>query len=195
MQRFLSIFISILAISVVDVGKAQDATELLSSSYPRGSESIPVLQEVWGLSRQLIYPSHLAERFSVNKLAELEDLLRSDSNVPLADVLNPFLDSLEVSHTQFYDRRHQSYYLLRSLFSTRDLDSPKLYTIGVQLDEQDPGLIRAVMEGSPAERAGVQRGDRLVSVDGVAFVRCFSGRMLLQSSCGWLDRGRHLMSR
>lgn len=169
MQRFLSIFISILAISVVDVGKAQDATELLSSSYPRGSESIPVLQEVWGLSRQLIYPSHLAERFSVNKLAELEDLLRSDSNVPLADVLNPFLDSLEVSHTQFYDRRHQSYYLLRSLFSTRDLDSPKLYTIGVQLDEQDPGLIRAVMEGSPAERAGVQRGDRLVSVDGIEF--------------------------
>lgn len=169
MQKLLSIIILILAINVFNEGKAQDAPELSSSSYPRGPESIPVLREVWELSQQLIYPPHLAERFSSNKLTELEDLLRSNSNVPLADVLNPFLDSLEVSHTQFYDRRHQSYYLLRSLFSTGDLDSPKLYTIGFQLDEHDPGLIRAVMEGSPAEAVGIQRGDRLVSVDGVEF--------------------------
>jgi len=169
MQRALSILLLILAICVFDDGKTQHAPDVSSSSYPRGSESIPVLREVWELSRQLIYPSHLAERFSLSKLTELEDLLRSDSKVPLADVLNPFLDSLEVSHTHFYDRRHQNYYLLRSLFSTRDLDSPKLYTIGVQLDEKDLGLIRAVMEGSPAEAAGIQRGDRLVSVDGVEF--------------------------
>lgn len=169
MQKLLPVILLTLAIGVFDDARAQDAPELSSSSYPRGSEAIPVLREVWELSRQLIHPSDLAQRFSVSKLTELEDLLRSDSKLPLADVLNPFLDSLEVSHTQFYDRRHQSYYLLRSLFSTQDLDSPTLYTIGVQLDEQDSGLVRAVMEGSPAKAAGIQRGDRLVSVGGVEF--------------------------
>lgn len=169
MQKLLSVILLTLAIGFFDDARAQGAPEFSSSSYPRGSEAIPVLREVWELSRQLIYPSHLAERFSLNKLTELEDLLRSNSNVSLADVLNPFLDSLEVSHTQFYDQRHQSYYLLRSLFSTGDLDSPKLYTTGFQLDEHDPGLIRAVMEGSPAEASGIQRGDRLVSVNGVEF--------------------------
>ncbi len=169
MQKLLAVIFLTLAIGVFDDARGQDASEFSSSSYPQGSEAIPVLREVWELSRQLIYPSHLAKRFSLNKLKELEDLLRSYSKMPLADVLNPFLDSLEVSHTQFYDQRHQSYYLLRSLFSTGDLDSPKLYTTGFQLDEHDPGLIHAVMEGSPAEAAGIQRGDRLISVDGVEF--------------------------
>ncbi|MEX1033105.1 MAG: S41 family peptidase [Cellvibrionaceae bacterium] len=59
--------------------------------------------------------------------------------------------------------------MLRSLFSTRDLDSPQLYTIGVQLDEYEPGLVRAVLEGSPAAAAGIRREDRIVAVDDVQF--------------------------
>jgi len=125
--------------------------------------------EVWEFSKENIYPRTLAGRFNLETRNQLEDALRAGDKIPLADVLNPFLESLGVSHTRFYDRRHQTYYMLRSLFSTRDLETPKLYTIGVQLDDEKPGLIRAVMEGSVAAKSGLQREDRIIAVDGVPF--------------------------
>ena len=95
--------------------------------------------------------------------------LQSAEGAGVADVLNPFLEDLGVSHTRFYDRRHQGYYMLRSLFSTRSLDSPAFYTTGLQLDDGDPGRVQAVLDGSPAAAAGLRRGDRIVAVDGRKF--------------------------
>jgi len=145
------------------------AQEHASPNYPHGPEAIPLFQEVWEFSKETIYPRTLAGRFNLETRDQLEDALRAGDKIPLADVLNPFLESLGVSHTRFYDRRHQAYYMLRSLFSTRDLETPKLYTIGVQLDDKKSGLIRAVMEGSVAAKRGLQREDRIVAVDGVPF--------------------------
>ncbi|MGE0621982.1 MAG: S41 family peptidase [Pseudomonadales bacterium] len=135
---------------------------------PRGTEAIPVLREVWQLGSEQIYPAALAGRFDERTLARLETELR-ETQRPLADVLNPFLASLRISHTRFYDRRHQGYYLLRSLFTTRDPDQPSLYTLGVQLREEAPDRIRAVFEGSDAQRAGLSRGQRIVAVNGAPF--------------------------
>ncbi|MDF1624189.1 MAG: S41 family peptidase [Pseudohongiella nitratireducens] len=151
--------------SIFNSAAGVQAQENIELPYPRGPEAISVLREVWESGADSIYPSHLAEQFSPGTLDEMESRLRSNNDLPLADVLNPFLESLNVSHTRFYDRRHQSYYLLRSLFSTGALDTPRLYTIGVQLDEYDPGLVRAMMEGSPAAASGIQRGDRILEVD------------------------------
>ncbi len=159
------------AVIVCSVGllHAQEKAGREAVRYPHGPEALPLLHEVWEFSAKNIYPTALAERFDLITLNQLEDTLRSANTIALADVLNPFFESLGVSHTRFYDRRHHSYYMLRSLFSTRDLDAPQLYTIGVQLDDKDPGVVRAVMEGSPAAVNGVRRGDRIVVVDGVPF--------------------------
>jgi len=159
------------AIIVCSVGwlYAQEQVGYEAVEYPRGSDAVPLLHEIWDFSAENIYPASLADQFDLRTLKQLEDKLRSADNAALADVLNPFFESLGVSHTRFYDRRHQTYYILRSLFSTRDLDAPQLYTIGVQLDDRKPGVVRAVMEGSPAAANGVRREDRIVAVDGDPF--------------------------
>lgn len=149
--------------------RAQALSAPHDADYPHGPSAIPLLHEVWNLSSERIYPTELGRRFDAPTLDGLEAALRASDETALADVLNPFLESLGVSHTRFYDRRHQSYYMLRSLFSTRNLDAPQLYTIGVQLDDTDPGAIRAVMEDSPAAAAGIRRHERIVAVDGAPF--------------------------
>jgi carboxyl-terminal processing protease len=64
---------------------------------------------------------------------------------------------------------HQEYYLLMSLFGTRDLDLPAVAMLGLQLDAWEPGLVQAVLEGSPAASAGVVPGDRIRRVAGEPF--------------------------
>ena len=172
---------------------SQEAVRKYATDYPRGADAIPLLNEVWNFSADNIYPTTLADQFDSRTLARLEELLRSSDDAALADVLNPFLESLGVSHTRFYDRRHQSYYMLRSLFATRDLDSPVLNTIGIQLDDKDLGLVRAVLDGSPAAEAGVRRGDRIVSVDDIPFESLLqwqksdSIRLSIETKSGRLD--------
>jgi carboxyl-terminal processing protease len=149
--------------------KAQPIDDQLALTFPRGPDAVPLLHEVWEFGAANIYPPALAARFDAETLERLESSLRSPAQPALADVLNPFLDSLGVSHTRFYDRRHQAYYMLRSLFSTREPDAPELYTIGVQLNDRSPGEVSAVHEGSAAAESGIARGDRIVAVDGIAF--------------------------
>lgn len=160
---------AIIIICSPELLNSQEAVERYATEYPRGVDALPLLNEVWNFGAENIYPVRLADRFDLRTLARLEELLRSSDNIALADVLNPFLESLGVSHTRFYDRRHQSYYMLRSLFATRDLDSPLLNTIGVQLDDSDLGLVRAILDDSPAAEAGMRRGDRIVAVDDAPF--------------------------
>ena len=73
--------------------------------------------------------------------------LSAASAPPLADVLNPFLESLGVSHTQFFDVRDHGYYMMKSLFGTRDIDQPKLHQLGVQFEAREPDRVRAVVPG------------------------------------------------
>ncbi len=171
-HRYISYFLSLALLALLanhgNLVNAQSDTGLSAVTYPAGSEAIPVLHEVWNFARDNIYPRDLAARFDNATLSEIEQQLRAD-NVALADAINPFLESLNISHTRFYDRRQQGYYVLRSLFSTRNLDAPQVYTIGVQLSDMQPGLVNAVMEGSPAAAAGIQRDDRLLTVNTTAF--------------------------
>ena len=159
---------SVLCWCLPGLGLAQRAENQLDA-YPQGPAAIPLLHEIWAFSEATIFPRSLAQRFDAQALLKFEGLLRSPNAVALADALNPFLESLGVSHTRLYDVRHQTYYLQRSLFSTRDLDAPQLHTIGVQFDELDPAIVQAVMEQSPAAIAGLQRGERIVAVNGASF--------------------------
>lgn len=142
------------------------APEPPSVQPPAGPAAIEVLQEVWSVGAESIFPRSLATRFDDSTLDQLSTQLRNHPTLPLAEVLNPFLFSLGVSHTQFFDVRHHGYYMLRSLFTTRDLDSPELYVLGLQMEKARPDRVRAVLDGLPADQAGVQVGDILVSVDG-----------------------------
>ena len=148
---------------------AEKTSVYQTHAYPKGSDALPLLREIWDFGADTIFPKSLAQRFDATTLKQLEDTLRADNTMALADILNPFFDSLGISHTRLYDRRHQGYYMLRSLFSTRDLNTPALYTIGVQLNDRAPGNIQAVLHGSPAARAKLRRGDRIIAVNGAPF--------------------------
>lgn len=125
------------------------------------------LSDVWVFARENIYPRELSARFRPEILDEMNAQLQENPQATLADVINPFLKTLGISHTYLYDEHDLGYYLFRSMFTTRDIDSPKVVHIGAQTSSHKNGLlVDAVLEGGPAHRAGVKRGDIITSVKG-----------------------------
>lgn len=101
------------------------------------------------------------------------------------------LDELNTSHTHFYTPEDPAYYQLLGIFFTLIPETrqwledylpdhkPQYSGIGIFTVQRDDGaFVKAVLDGSPAEAAGVLVGDRLVSVDGQSFhpINSFSGK-------------------
>lgn len=125
------------------------------------------LSDIWALAKENIHPKELSDRFSPEIYDELHALLREHSDMSVADAINPFLDSLGISHTHLYDEHELEYYMLRSMFTTGDIDQPTVVHIGAQTSSHDDGLlIEAVLHGSPAHEANIKRGDILTRVNG-----------------------------
>ena len=115
------------------------AASSISAAEPiRGTAAVLLLDEIWAEGRNSIYPRSLAERFDIDTKQVLVEQLQDPSEPPLADVLNPFLESLGVSHTRFFDVRHHNYYMMKSLFGTRDIDEPELNQLGLQFETSEP---------------------------------------------------------
>jgi carboxyl-terminal processing protease len=94
----------------------------------------------------------------------------------LTETINDLLRSLRVSHTQFLSAEEQEYWALKSIFS-RDLEGAPLPQIGAWFaSAEGRWFIRCILAGSPAEKAGLARGDEIVAVNGRAFepVRSFA---------------------
>src|SRR5215470_13397475 len=85
------------------------------------------------------------------------------------------LVELKASHTAYVPRSSPDHAALRSIFGMR----PRVTSIGADIGELADGwFVRHVFVGSPAEHAGLVRGDRIASVDGKPFhpVASFAGR-------------------
>jgi len=124
-----------------------------------------LLDEIWSFAGENFYPGALRSRFDrASRAAVAADIAEGQT---FNRALNSFLESLAVSHTRFYDRGDQGFYLLRSLFTSRNPDQPSLDVLGLQLDSD--GFVQAVFEGFPAEQAGVRAGERIVLVNGRTF--------------------------
>lgn len=108
-----------------------------------------------------------------------------------ANLANEMLSALEASHTQLYVRDSPLWYQLAGVFlprydALRDaldpylIDGAPIYTgIGVLLETRAEGdFVIGVLDGHPAEAAGVLLGDRIVTVDDQPFhpIRSFEGR-------------------
>ncbi|MEM6707795.1 MAG: S41 family peptidase [Pseudomonadota bacterium] len=142
---------------------------MLALAFNARAEETPgaVFDRVWDAARESIYPHTLvASHFTE---ATRERLAQAAAAAPSVDalrpIINPFLDSLEVSHTRFYTAADLEYTFFRSLFSTRELDAPGVAHLGYQSGAQ-PERVREVLDGLPAAVAGVRRGDRLLDERG-----------------------------
>jgi carboxyl-terminal processing protease len=93
-----------------------------------------------------------------------------------AAVINEMLSELGTSHTHYYTPLDPEYYQILAIFRgdpdlASKLPGASTYpTLGL-LTESIEGqtFVRAVLDGSPGQRAGILAGDRIVSADGAPF--------------------------
>jgi carboxyl-terminal processing protease len=105
--------------------------------------------------------------------------------------INALLGELKTSHTGLLTPDDVEYYILLAVFGGADMPQPErderfwgagvtyagIGHFSVRVDGRD--YVDAVLEGSPAERAGLKVGDEILSVDGARYhpIRSFRGKV------------------
>lgn len=94
-----------------------------------------------------------------------QQLSPASSEKELKFVTNDLLSNLKASHTKFLSDSDQEFHALKSVFS-HTIEGNRLYQIGawfVRINER--WFIRAIFPGGPADKAGLVRGDEIISVN------------------------------
>jgi carboxyl-terminal processing protease len=147
-------------------------TTLLAATETRAFDAASTFDRVWADARDHLYDGGLAQRyFDEENRSRLRERWRLAPDVTtLADSINRFLDQIHVSHLHMFTADDLEFYVYGSTWSPRQLDTLQVPHIGIQWARRDNSyVIRGVFEGYPAERAGLRRGDVIVSAGGHAF--------------------------
>lgn len=92
-------------------------------------------------------------------IIEQEALEPSSETSMTTGAINGMLESLEDSHAVYFDPAHYEYF--------NEMNDGSFYGIGVTIaNEGDDLVIQSVMEGTPADEAGLKAGDVIVEIDG-----------------------------
>lgn len=149
---------------------ASSASDDTPPALDASSSNVEVFDAMWSLMLEELYDTRRVARFlTEERRVELRRRsAQAGSRRAFArDVMNPFLRELGVSHTGLFTRDQFAYYVLKGMYHEPDLDLPAVAHLGVQLDDEN--VVRAVLDGFPAEQVGVRRGDRITAVDGVPY--------------------------
>jgi C-terminal processing protease CtpA/Prc len=135
-------------------------------------------ERVWDLVEERFYDKDLngvdSQAIRTEAKARLEGVTDPEETTR---IINQCLKRLNASHTHLFSYREPDYYELLDIFF--DFDSyqkeikkrfeggaPHYHGILIQEDE---GTIVDLVPGGPADKAGLLKGDRIVSVDGRSF--------------------------
>lgn len=153
---------------------------------------IATFEEVWRTVRDRFYDPHLhGLDWSAVRERYLPDASRASSEEALAGVINSMLSELHASHTRYYTPYEPEYYQLSDIFAgavrrrglERVFPSGRISYPGIgvlsRLDMQGRNMITGVIEGTPAQQAGLLAGDAIVFADGAPFqpVQAFRGKV------------------
>jgi carboxyl-terminal processing protease len=168
---------------------AQQASEEPANALPDG---IGTFEGVWQTVRDSFYDPHLnGLDWSAVRERYRADAEQATSDGRLAEVINDMLSELHASHTRYYTPDEPEYYQLAGIFAgalrRRGLDRAfpggRIFYPGIGILSH-PGtlggsVITGVIEGTPAEEAGLLTGDEIISVDGTPFepVRSFRDKV------------------
>jgi carboxyl-terminal processing protease len=94
----------------------------------------------------------------------------TDSPDRMAAVANALFAELKASHTGVYTAEDLNYWALESFFSRSIDDYPVAFSGIWPVRRDDKWFARYVLQGSPAEEAGVLPGDELISIDDKPFL-------------------------
>ncbi|MDR3532042.1 MAG: S41 family peptidase [Rhodopila sp.] len=158
----------------------QDVGAPVVSGAP--SASVATFEEVWQTVRDRFYDPHLhGLDWAAIRERYVPDAARAISEDALASVINRMLSELHASHTRYYRPDEPEYYQLADIFAgalrRRGLerafpDGHVSYPgIGIvsRTDTQGGSFVTGVIDGTPAQQAGLLIGDQIISADGAPF--------------------------
>ncbi len=91
------------------------------------------------------------------------------SDVQFAALVNAMLGELHASHMAYVISADAEYYMFSAVRS-EDMQNSAIEQIGLMGERQGAEyLVRAVLDGGPAEKAGIKAGDRLMAADKLPF--------------------------
>lgn len=198
-KYFLLLLISI-SLLLVQTSLAIEYQFRSEEKENQAQDSTRIHKEVWEIVRDNFYDPNfrgLDWQAMLEKYSPLAE--KAKSKEYLYKIINLMLSELRTSHTELYSPSDQMYYMLLSIFSDSLEDFPEhipkgqiLYTeIGIFTKKTDRGIfISSILEGSPADKAGLKVGDRIISVEGKSYhpVDSFRGKagqeikMMVQST-------------
>jgi carboxyl-terminal processing protease len=155
------------------------------------SARIATFEEIWRTVRDRFYDPYLhGLDWSAVRERYLPDATRASSEEALASVTNSMLSELNASHTRYYTPYEPEYYQLSDIFARalrrrgleRVFPSGRISYPGIGVLsrlEQGRSMIAGVIEGTPAQHAGLLAGDVIVFADGAPFqpVQSFRGKV------------------
>ena len=162
---------------------ASTASHAASATAPAllHAYQVRIFDRVWADARDSLFDAELSSRyFTEANYTRLRESIRTTSDIAtLADTVNRFLEGLHVSHTRMFTADDLEFYLYGATWSPRQLDTLEVSHIGIQWARRNGKyVVLRNLEGHPAERAGLRRGDIILSADGQPFhpLRSFRGK-------------------
>ena len=170
LSRFLTVF-SLIALIIL-------SPILLKNSLAKDSQYSATLNEVW----QEVDENFFDPKFNgvdwKQKREEYQSRVKQAQSIEEASgVINQMLSELNTSHTRFYNKLEPAYYQLLGIFDSRGFrkEINKVFSDG-KIDYPGIGIftkdingktfITAILDGSPAAKAGLKVGDAVMAVDG-----------------------------
>lgn len=134
-----------------------------------------ILNDVDKLIREKFYSEKLASEVWPKARDKYKPAIENSRNLTeLSTNINAALKELKSSHTQFVTINDETYYFLLSLFyrNSNKITVPEMAFTGAITGGVDCQFdqVRYVLDGSPAQEAGLKIGDRILSVDGKPFI-------------------------
>jgi carboxyl-terminal processing protease len=174
--------------------KASNAEELSgeTNSAHIPTDGVATLESVWQTVRDRFYdPRHNGLDWLAVRERYLPDVGRATSQDAVARVINTMLSELHASHTRFYTPDEPEYYQLADIFVgalrrrglQRAFPDGRISYPGIGIISGSEASVRntitAVIDGTPAQKAGLRRGDEVVTADGTAFepIGSFRGKV------------------
>jgi len=171
--------------------KAEVSSREANSAHV-STDGVSTFESVWQTVRDRFYdPRHNGLNWLAIRERYLPDAERATSQDSVARVINTMLSELHASHTRFYTPDEPEYYQLADIFVgalrrrglERAFPDGRISYPGIGIISGSEASVRntitAVIDGTPAQRAGLRPGDEVVAADGAAFepIGSFRGKV------------------